>query len=321
MSNYYITETTSSTKEFAKSFESLLPGSRVYARHPKTGFSSSGDGIISKNFFIGNNLTKYLGEIEIQNSSSCILSKPRAGIYETKVSGENFHEFNKHCGGIILPSERILYKAVTEIVDDLMIIISIEDIKPVLEKNYHLISFDNCYLKQEIERPKFLSLISFIESTLKTARNFPYFRESLLLKTNIKEISILMIAEIIAETLQIPPVTSYLPDLMLVRKAEEIIDDECADIFTILELASKLNSNPRSIQIAFKKHRDYSPMQFLRERKLMKARKLLINHNSSSMSVKTAAIGAGVYDLNRFSKYYKEMFGELPSETLKKMPS
>jgi AraC family ethanolamine operon transcriptional activator len=62
-------------------------------------------------------------------------------------------------------------------------------------------------------------------------------------------------------------------------------------------------------------------MQFLRERKLMKARKLLINHNSSSMSVKTAAIGAGIYDLNRFSKNYKEMFGELPSETLKKIQS
>ena len=78
-----------------------------------------------------------------------------------------------------------------------------------------------------------------------------------------------MMAELIADTLQIPPVTSYLPDLMLVRKAEELIDGECADIFTIHELASKLNSNPRSIQIAFKKHRDYSPMQFLRERKLM----------------------------------------------------
>ena len=317
MNNYYITENTSSTKEFSKSFEFLLPGSRVYARYPKTGFSSSGEGIISKNFFIGNNLTKYLGEIEIQNSSSCILSKPQIGKYKTKVLSENFHELNEHCGGIILPAERILYKAVTEIVDDLILMVSIEDLKPVLEKNYHLISFDNYYLKLEMKNEKFLSVINFIESTLQTARNFPHLRESLLLKSNIKEIAILMMAELIADSHKITQVSTYSPDLVLVRKAEELIDGESAAVFSIQEIASKLNTNPRSIQIAFRKHRDYTPMQFLRERKLSKARKLLINHNSSSMSVKAAAIGAGIYDLNRFSKNYKEMFGELPSETLK----
>ena len=51
VNNYYITENTSSTEALSKSFESLLPGSKVYARYPGTGFSSSGEGIISKNFY------------------------------------------------------------------------------------------------------------------------------------------------------------------------------------------------------------------------------------------------------------------------------
>jgi AraC-like DNA-binding protein len=318
MSSYYITENTSSTKEFSKSFESLLPGSKVHARHPKTGFTSSGDGIISKDFYIGNNLTKYLGEIEIQNSSSCILSIPKTGSYSVSVSNNPFQKFTKQSGGIVLPTDKIIYRAESEIVDDLIIIMSMENLEIILKKDYFIFRLRDALIKIDAKKAKVKSVISFIESTLKTARNFKNLRDSILAKTNFREICSLLVADLIAESLGISPINKNSTSLLLVKKAEEFIDEECNKLFTIHEIANKLNTIPRTLQQSFKKYREYTPMQYLKKRKLYYAHKLLLNSGKNDISVKSAALNAGMLDLNRFSKYYFEMFRELPSTTLKK---
>lgn len=319
MENYFLTESATSVDDVSRSFELLIQNSTVITRARSGNFKSFGDGIISENFYIGNNLTENLDTIEVQNSAACILSLPRVGNYSTRVSNNSFHEFTSESGGIILPADNILYKANSAIVDDLIIIISMEDLKPILEKNYNIRSFENSYLKLDINREKVSSVCSFIESTLRTAKNFPRIRESLLVKTNYKEISTLFIAELIADSLKVQPVTNNSPDLLLVRRAEEYIENECGNIFTIQEITNDLFTSPRTLQKAFSKYRDYSPMQFLKNRKLIRAHKLLLNQNANKTTVKQAALSAGILDLNRFSKYYYEMFGELPRDTLKKI--
>ena len=317
MNNYYITENTSSAETLSKSFESLLSGSRVHARYPKTGFSSSGDGIISKDFFIGNNLTKYLGEIEIQNSSSCILSIPKTGSYSVSVSNNPFQRFTNRSGGIVLPTDKIIYRAESEIVDDLIIIMSMEHLKIILEKNYHIFNLRDAFIKIDAKNVKVKSVISFVETTLQTARNFSNLRDSILLKTNLREICLLLVSDLIADSLGVSPNNNVSTSLLLVKKAEELIDEECNKLFTIHEIANKLNSTPRTLQQSFKKYREYTPMQYLKKRKLFYAHKLLLK-SGNHISVKNAALNAGILDLNRFSKYYFEMFGELPSTTIKK---
>jgi len=100
--------------------------------------------------------------------------------------------------------------------------------------------------------------------------------------------------------------------------AEEYIDGHCETVFNIQQVADKLFTTPRNIQMAFKKYRSYSPMQFVKSRKLHKAHKNIISSNDPRCTVKEFALGVGIFDLNRFGKYYFEIFGELPSETLKK---
>lgn len=134
---------------------------------------------------------------------------------------------------------------------------------------------------------------------------------------NIKEIAILMVTDLIGELLNKSPLTNNHPEKNLVIMAEEIMDSRCDVIHTIQEIADGVFTSPRNLQKAFKKHRNYTPMQFLRERKLHKAHKLLSDKNLQS-SVKNVALSVGIYDLNRFSKYYAELFDEYPSTTIKK---
>lgn len=319
MKNYFITESTTSVESFSKSFEFLISNSKVTTKTSSDTFKSFGDGIISNNFYIGNNHTENLDEIEVQNSDACILSIPKVGHYSTKISNQSFHDFTSESGGIILPVDKVLYKANTDIVDDLIIIISMEDLKPILEKNYDIRTIDKRFLKLVIKNEKVSSVRNFIESTLQTAKNFPHIRESLLVKTNLKEIATLLMADLVADSLKIPPITVNSPDSILVKRAEEYIENECGNLFTIQEIANYLFTSPRSLQKAFKRHRDYSPMQFLKNRKLKRAHKLLLTQNSINYTVKQVALSAGILDLNRFSKYYFELFGELPSNTLDKV--
>jgi transcriptional regulator GlxA family with amidase domain len=135
---------------------------------------------------------------------------------------------------------------------------------------------------------------------------------------NIRDIAVLMVTDMIGELLEKSSLLNNAADKNLVIKAEEIIDAQCSQFHTIHELADKLNTSSRNLQLAFKKYRNYTPMQFLRKNKLRMANKLILKNGDSNITVKEAAISAGIFDLNRFGKYYAKEFGELPSETIKR---
>ena len=192
-----------------------------------------------------------------------------------------------------------------------------QDIKPILEENYNITSITNHYIGLNRKRENVASVFGFIESILQMSRGFSYVRESLLIKNNIKEIASIFLSDLIADSLNISPVTNNSADSALVRRAEELIEGKCENLFTIQEIAGKIYTSPRNLQKAFKKHRNYTPMQFLKTRKLHKAYKLFLLKGGANVSVKEIALRVGIFDLNRFSKYYSELFGELPGETLK----
>ena len=102
-----------------------------------------------------------------------------------------------------------------------------------------------------------------------------------------------------------------------VKKAEELMDAQAEEIFSVQEIANMVSTTPRNLQLSFKKHRNYTPMKFLRERKLLKSRLLLIDGNSDTL-VKKVAFETGFRNVSNFTIHYRNMFGELPSETLKK---
>lgn len=316
----YLTDYTESIEQLALSFEYIITNSNVRAKAKSEGFYSTGHGIGSKNFYIGNNLTVGLISLEIENSDACILSIPQNGQYEATLSKKVTKKFSPKSGGIILPSKHIFYSAITNAVDDLIMIIDMKKLKPIFEKNYSYNSkkIEASFIGLDLKSEKALSVVNFIKSTLETAINFPDLRESLLIKSNVEELSALYLTDLIAEALNITyNIKNTAPDLDLVAKAEELIEENPGKYFTIREIADDTFTTPRNLQLAFKKHRAYSPMRFLKEKKFHLAKKMILNGQARS-SIKSIALSAGISDINRFSKHYKDFFGELPSETFQK---
>ncbi len=87
---------------------------------------------------------------------------------------------------------------------------------------------------------------------------------------------------------------------------------------TMEDLCLETKASERVLRCAFQEMTGHSPALFLRNHRLHKARRMLLEEASS---VKEAAYSCGFTEMGRFSGYYKKLFGENPSATLGRRPS
>lgn len=319
MSAKYIFEKTSETETLNKSLSALIQNSIVSSQAKSSQFNSWGIGITDDSFYMGNLAIDHVKILSIHNSTSYILSLPKKGAYSVKSVEEELKIVTGKQGALTLPSEKIIYNSVTEIVDDNIIIINAEVLNDALHKKYKVSTRNKTMLSLNLKDEKVNACFQFIESTLNMLHGFPSARNSELVKKNLKEISTFMLVDIIAENTNAELIINSNPEKHLVVKAEEIMEAECERLYTIQEVADKVYTSPRNLQLAFRKYRNYGPMQFLRISKLHKARKNILASKGKKCIVKQIAFEVGIFDLNRFGRNYAELFGELPSETIKKL--
>ena len=79
------------------------------------------------------------------------------------------------------------------------------------------------------------------------------------------------------------------------------------------ELANRVGVSIRTLHNAVQRYRGMSLHQYLRFRRLWLVRQRLL---AGSASVKVAALTFGFWHLGDFSRGYRSLFGELPSDTL-----
>lgn len=103
----------------------------------------------------------------------------------------------------------------------------------------------------------------------------------------------------------------------LVSRAQEYMDSRASAPIHISELASVLRVSRRSLHRAFDEVLGISPIRYLRHRRLCEARILLKERADLNTTVADVAFKHGFSDLGRFSSYYRSLFGEHPSESLK----
>jgi AraC family ethanolamine operon transcriptional activator len=89
----------------------------------------------------------------------------------------------------------------------------------------------------------------------------------------------------------------------------------------ISALCAAANVSERTLQNAFKDIMGMSPMTYLIRFRLHRARDELRKAPSDSTTVTDAAMNWGFWHFGEFSRAYKNCFGELPSETLKRNSS
>jgi len=102
-----------------------------------------------------------------------------------------------------------------------------------------------------------------------------------------------------------------------VRRAEEYIEANWDQPIAIEALAIVTNASVRSLFHAFKVTRGYSPMAFVKQVRLRRARRMLEDVNSPS-SVTEVAFACGFGNLGHFARDFAQCFGERPSEILRR---
>jgi AraC family ethanolamine operon transcriptional activator len=104
----------------------------------------------------------------------------------------------------------------------------------------------------------------------------------------------------------------------LVDRAKALaLQDPCIPV-TVADLCRRLRVSRRTLQYSFQDTIGISPSTYLRAVRLNGARRELKSHGGAFASVQDAAAHWGFWHLGHFSADYKRMFGELPSDTLRK---
>lgn len=101
-----------------------------------------------------------------------------------------------------------------------------------------------------------------------------------------------------------------------VRRIEHYIEEHAHEPLTIVELAEYAGVSSRSLFAGFRRFRDTTPMQHLKEVRLHRVREELQRATPGQTTVTRVALHWGFGHLSHFATDYKRRFGEAPSETL-----
>lgn len=105
----------------------------------------------------------------------------------------------------------------------------------------------------------------------------------------------------------------------LVQKARDYLLAHPDDPVTIADLCRVLRVSRRTLQYAFESIFDINPIAYLRAIRLNRVRReLKAEAGKPQASVGDVAARFGFWHLSRFAPEYRQLFGELPSETLRK---
>lgn len=105
------------------------------------------------------------------------------------------------------------------------------------------------------------------------------------------------------------PVSQY----RIFQSAEALISRDLGEPIYSAELARQIGVSVRTLQGVVQRYRGMPLHQYLRIRRLWLVRRRLL---AGAVSVKATALAMGFWHLGDFSRSYRTMFGEMPSETL-----
>ena len=104
---------------------------------------------------------------------------------------------------------------------------------------------------------------------------------------------------------------------VLVRRATEIVDAHPGPLPSAT-LCRQLRISPTTLECSFKKITGLTPHTFFLRRRLNCARTALLGADRGDNRVTNIALKLGFTELGRFAVRYRQLFGERPSETLRR---
>ncbi|GHT88313.1 AraC family transcriptional regulator [Betaproteobacteria bacterium] len=104
---------------------------------------------------------------------------------------------------------------------------------------------------------------------------------------------------------------------LIVERAREYVHTHSSTPISVADLCTALGVSRHTLQYSFQEVLDLNPMKFLRAMRLNGVRRDLRAADPALDTVGDIAARWGFWHLSHFAADYKEMFGELPSDTLR----
>lgn len=104
-----------------------------------------------------------------------------------------------------------------------------------------------------------------------------------------------------------------------VRKAKEYIHAHLDRALSLCEIADYACVSARTLESAFRRHGEASPLSYAREQRLLAAHEALseASRHGRDVAVTVVALNYGFIHLGRFAAQYRKRFGCSPSDTLR----
>ncbi len=106
----------------------------------------------------------------------------------------------------------------------------------------------------------------------------------------------------------------------VVKTVEEYAMARTGDRLYVTDLCKRAAVSERTLEYAFKEIAGLTPMNYLLRLRLHRVRHALLAATPESTTVSIEALNWGFWHFGEFSRAYKECFGELPSDTLRRRP-
>ncbi|HZZ06814.1 helix-turn-helix domain-containing protein [Paraburkholderia sp.] len=101
----------------------------------------------------------------------------------------------------------------------------------------------------------------------------------------------------------------------VVRRCERILQDNADQPITVLDLCRALRCSRRTLQTSFQRVANVTPVEYLRSIRLNAVHRLLRMTSAEELLIGDAACRWGFTHLGYFAREYRDLFGELPSQT------
>ena len=107
---------------------------------------------------------------------------------------------------------------------------------------------------------------------------------------------------------------------LIVRIAEDYALSRTSEHLYVSDLCRVAAVSERTLEYAFKEVMGLTPVTYLIRLRLHRVRQALLAATHGSTTVSTEALDWGFWHFGEFSRAYKDCFGELPSDTLRRKP-
>jgi AraC-like DNA-binding protein len=107
---------------------------------------------------------------------------------------------------------------------------------------------------------------------------------------------------------------------LVVKKAEDCVLARAGEHVSVSDLCQATAASERALQNAFKEVMGLTPLAYLARVRLHRVREALLAGTHGTTTVSVEALKWGFWHFGEFSRAYKDCFGELPSDTLRRAP-